>query len=100
MDTLNNGIFFVISLSVVQGSVYAWGYGKACGSKTDILSPSCVYSSTEQNKVVDMAGGDSHSQILLSSGAVYSWGNNFEVIVLSDMLISTVPREPYVFIQS
>ena len=59
--------------------MYAWGYGKACGSKTDILSPSCAFSSSEEDNVLDMAGGDSHSLILLSSGTVYSWGNNFEV---------------------
>ena len=63
----------------VGGHVYAWGYGKACGSKTDLLSPRCVYSSHEDDAVIDLAGGDSHSVILLSSGAVYSWGNNFEV---------------------
>ena len=59
--------------------MYVWGYSKACGSKTDVLSPSSVYSCSEQDSVVDMAGGDSHSMILTSSGTVYSWGNNFEV---------------------
>jgi len=62
----------------VHGCVYVWGYGKACGSKTDILSPSCAFSSSDEDNVLDMAGGDSHSLILLSSGTVYSWGNNFE----------------------
>ena len=64
---------------LVNGSVYVWGYSKACGSKTDVLSPLSVYSCSEQDSVVDMAGGDSHSMILTSSGTVYSWGNNFEI---------------------
>lgn len=62
----------------VDGSIYAWGYGKAFGSKTDGLSPSHVYKTNEGDTVSDIAGGDSHSLILLSCGAVYSWGNNFE----------------------
>lgn len=64
---------------VVDGSIYAWGYGKAFGSKTDCLLPSHVYKTNEGDTVSDIAGGDSHSLILLSCGAVYSWGNNFEV---------------------
>ena len=70
-----------IFLLVVDGLVYAWGYGKACGSKKDVLSPSCVYSRSKGATVIEMAGGDSHSLILLSSGAVCSWGSNFEVII-------------------
>lgn len=49
------------------------------GSKTDGLLPSHVYKTNEGDTVSDIAGGDSHSLILLSCGAVYSWGNNFEV---------------------
>ena len=71
---------FSLLIHAVHGSVYVWGYSKACGSKAaDVLSPSCVYSSSEQNRTVDLAGGDSHSMFLTSSGTVYSWGNNFEV---------------------
>lgn len=66
-------------MHLVHGSVYVWGYSKACGFKTDVLSPSCVHTCSEQNSVIDMAGGDSHSMILTSSGTLYSWGNNFEV---------------------
>lgn len=75
------------SLLVVYGHVYAWGYGKACGFKTDILSPSCVYSCTKHDTLLDMAGGDSHSLILLSSGTIYSWGNNFEVMLMENVLV-------------
>ncbi|XP_068693163.1 uncharacterized protein [Montipora capricornis] len=79
----------------VGGHVYAWGYGKACGSKTDLLSPRCVYSSHEDDAVIDLAGGDSHSLILLSSGAVYSWGNNFEGQLGQGKIVKFVsePRE-------
>lgn len=75
------------SLLVVYGHVYAWGYGKACGFKTDVLSPLCVYSCTKRDKLLDMAGGDSHSLILLSSGTIYSWGNNFEVMLMENVLV-------------
>ena len=68
--------FFNLS---VHGSVHVWGYSKACGAKTDVLSPVPVFSSSESNGIQDLAGGDSHSMILTSDGILYSWGNNFEV---------------------
>lgn len=75
----NNVKYVSVLVHLVHGSVYVWGYSKACGFKTDVLSPTCVYSCSEESSIVDMAGGDSHSMILTSSGIVYSWGNNFEV---------------------
>ena len=72
----------VLSVAV-DGCIYAWGYGKAFGSKTDVLSPSHVYKTSKGDTVSDIAGGDSHSLILLSCGTVYSWGNNFEVTAFS-----------------
>ena len=65
--------------STVHGSVHVWGYSKACGFRTDVLSPVCVFSSNEPNTIMDLAGGDSHSMMRTTSGIVYSWGNNFEV---------------------
>ena len=72
-------MFSVFMNSPVHGSVHVWGYSKACGSKTDVLSPVHVFSSSESNGIQDLAGGDSHSMLLTSDGILYSWGNNFEV---------------------
>lgn len=57
-----------------------WGYGKACGSKDDILVPTCIYKYTDRSVKV-LEGGDSHSMVLLDDGGVYSWGVNFEVFL-------------------
>ncbi|XP_031574986.1 serine/threonine-protein kinase Nek9-like [Actinia tenebrosa] len=61
-----------------EGNVYAWGYGKAFGSKEDILSPAKVYMSDNSTSVSGLVGGDSHSLLLLNNGKLLSWGNNFE----------------------
>ena len=59
--------------------MYAWGYGKACGSKEDILSPAVVYTAEGHSTVAGLVGGDSHSLLLLNNGKLFSWGNNYEV---------------------
>lgn len=59
--------------------MYAWGYGKACGSKEDILSPHIVYTADDSISVAGLVGGDSHSLLLLNNGKLLSLGNNFEV---------------------
>ena len=78
-DAGNNNFFPAFVNLSVHGSVHVWGYSKACGAKTDVLSPVHVFSSSESNGIQDLAGGDSHSMILTSDGILYSWGNNFEV---------------------
>lgn len=43
-----------------SGDVYAWGYGKACGSKTeDVLVP--TKQKTHKQNVIAVAGGNTHS---------------------------------------
>lgn len=45
------------------GEVYVWGYGRACGNKTDdVLEP--IKMSTHRNNVVAVAGGSTHSMAL------------------------------------
>lgn len=71
-------LFLDILLCLGNGNLYAWGYGKACGSKEDILAPKCIYQCTD-GTVRSLEGGDSHSLALLDNGTIYSWGVNFEV---------------------
>ncbi|XP_060563463.1 X-linked retinitis pigmentosa GTPase regulator-like isoform X2 [Ruditapes philippinarum] len=62
------------SLAVTEsGEIYAWGYGRACGNKTDdVLEP--VKLSTHRNNVISVAGGSTHSMALTANGSVYTWG--------------------------
>ncbi|XP_045216677.2 bifunctional serine/threonine-protein kinase/NEDD4-like E3 ubiquitin-protein ligase isoform X2 [Mercenaria mercenaria] len=62
------------SLAVTNsGEIYVWGYGRACGSKTeDVLEP--VKLSTHRNNVIAVAGGSTHSMALTANGSVYTWG--------------------------
>ncbi|XP_069138593.1 uncharacterized protein [Argopecten irradians] len=59
-----------------NGEVYVWGYGKACGSKSDVLSPMVI--SAWRSKVTKVAGGMGHSMALTASGNVYSWGSGVD----------------------
>ena len=62
-----------------NGSLYAWGYSKACGTKEDQLSPKCVMQNELNTvNVTSLAGGDSHSVALINK-VIFSWGSNFEV---------------------
>lgn len=69
----------LLNICTETGNLYAWGYGKACGTKEDQLSPKCVKrSEPTANYVMSLAGGDSHSVALINK-AIHSWGSNYEV---------------------
>ncbi|XP_028406964.1 uncharacterized protein LOC114529378 [Dendronephthya gigantea] len=67
-------------VSLEGGAVFAWGYGKAFGNRTRIVSTpqSFTLENMENSSVISLAGGDCHSMILCDSGIVYTWGNNYE----------------------
>ncbi|KAL3865609.1 hypothetical protein ACJMK2_042981 [Sinanodonta woodiana] len=62
------------SLAVTEpGEVLVWGYGKACGNRSqDVLLP--LQLSIHRKNVVSVAGGSNHSMALTANGTVYTWG--------------------------
>ena len=88
------------------GELYAWGYGKACGHKTeDLLSP--IKMQTHRKNVISAAGGSMHSMTLtgigiftlsflkyrpVSSVFLLLYGNNVEDVGFSSC--STKPLFP------
>ncbi|XP_067664696.1 uncharacterized protein [Haliotis asinina] len=59
-----------------DGSVYMWGYSRACGHwRHDVLKPERVL---EGHHVIQVAGGATHSMALTASGNIYSWGGGID----------------------
>ncbi|XP_046574453.1 uncharacterized protein LOC124282489 [Haliotis rubra] len=59
-----------------DGSVYMWGYSRACGHRRhDVQQPERVL---EGHHVVQVAGGATHSMALTASGNIYSWGGGID----------------------
>ena len=53
----------LMCIFIESGEIYAWGYGRACGNKTDdVLEP--IKLSTHRNNVIAVAGGSTHSMAL------------------------------------
>ena len=74
------GLFHVFAITS-SGELYAWGansYGQlGDGTTTRRTTPTIVTALSGQTVTV-VAGGDSHSLALTSTGAVYAWGWNGE----------------------
>ena len=75
-------INYIYIYNTESGQLYAWGYGKALGTKTrHVVSPKSFSLHGKDNGfVVSLVGGDSHSMVLYQNGVLYTWGNNYEVI--------------------
>ncbi|KAL4228163.1 Ultraviolet-B receptor uvr8 [Mactra antiquata] len=83
IDVFNEPVTFIAagskhSLAVTEsGNLFAWGYSKACGSKTDdILEP--LKFVTHKTNVIMAAGGSTHSMALTANGSVYTWGSGHD----------------------